>query len=428
MVNNHIRHDRAIERMQALKRTVPRLLLAALLIILPLSACGAPGLPHKTDEPIRVEAPDFTAESESNLIPPETTPPEPKETRITFLAAGDNIIHENVFTDAKNRAKNGEKYNFTDMYEGVAAMIADADFALINQETPIAGAELGITGYPNFNSPKEAGEALVEVGFDIINVANNHMLDKLERGYRNLLDFWHSQPVTLIGGHYDKADYENIRIVEKDGIKIALLSYTYGTNDHVLPSSSPLYIPYIQSAEIVRMIDRAETMADLVFVVMHWGVDGGVNVNNEQKTLAAAITNAGADVIIGMHSHTVQPIEWLARPDGGKTLCIYSLGNFLSTQLDNLNLVAGMVTFDIVKNEDGVKIEKPVWHTTVTHYNQKRLGLQIYRFEDYTEALAAAHGTRIVGNTAAKREFSLDWIKNYVTKNIAPEFLPESMK
>ncbi len=350
---------------------------------------------------------------------------------ISFLAAGDNIIHENVYTDARARATGNEKYNFIDMYDGIADMIAAADLAFINQETPICGDEMTVSGHPNFNTPEAVGDTLIELGFDIINVANNHVLDKKESGYRNTLDYWHEREdkVTMLGGYYDKADYENIRVVEKNGVSIAFISYTYDTNGMYLPAGSTMYIPYINEAEIVRMTKKADTLADLVFVVMHWGVENSFVLSSSQKNLATAITEAGADVIIGMHPHVIQNMEWKTASDGSRTLVIYSLGNLISTQYDNFNLVGGMVTFDIVRNSDGqLVIENPIYNPTVTHYNKQRLGLQVYMMEDYTEDLVALHGCPNYGQTADRKIWTLDKIRGFAKNNLSDEFLPDFLK
>lgn len=376
---------------------------------------------------------DVNVRTDDTEYSPSTNVPSTNDgsVRIRFLAAGDNIIHENVYTDARARAKDGEKYNFVDMYAGIADMVKAADLAFINQETPICGDELTVSGYPNFNTPEAAGDALIELGFDIINVASNHMLDKKEAGYKNTLAYWHEREdkVTMLGGYYDRADYENIRIVEKDGVSIAFISYTYGTNGMYLPSGSTMYIPYINEAEIVRMTKKADTLADLVFVVMHWGEENSFALSNSQKTLASAITEAGADVIIGMHSHVIQSMEWKTASDGSRTLVIYSLGNLISTQYDNMNLVGGIVTFDIVKDKAGnITIENPIYNPTVTHYNKERLGLQVYLMEDYTEELVALHGCPNYGQTADRRIWTMDKIRGFAKNNVASEFLPDFLK
>ncbi|MCI8387208.1 MAG: CapA family protein [Clostridiales bacterium] len=410
-------------------------------LTLGFTSCGAPNSvdPVVTD-PIRIVAPGVSDDTNVGTSTAQsttgqgtgtmkvTTPTQPVDgkSRVSFLAVGDNIIHENVFTDAKNRAKTGEKYNFIDMYTDIADFIAGADIAFVNQETPLGGDELGIYGYPNFNGPQAAGLALVDLGFDVVNIATNHMLDVKEKGLLGHINFWNQQPVTLLGGHLDDEDYENIRVVEKNGVKIAFLSYTYGLNGMTLPASSKIHIPLIDEKEITSMVGKAKKLADAVIVVMHWGTDGSYKVTTEQKSLAKAITAAGADVILGMHSHTIQPVEWQTRPDGGRTLVIYSLGNFISTQYDSGNLVGGAITFDIVKDKNGdVTIENPILNPVVTHYDKNRLGLQVYLLKDYTEELAKAHGTTLYGD---HKTFTLADAYKFVTDAVDKEFLPDFMK
>ena len=407
------------------------------------AGCGTPAQTNDTNQPdwldpdvTRVVAPGFeddthaTAKSDittadTTAAQPVTEPVAPTESRVSFLAAGDNIIHGQVYVDAAKRAKKDEKYNFVSMYDGVKDFIASADLAFVNQETPLGGDELGISGYPNFNGPQAAGKALVEVGFDIVNIATNHMLDKKEAGLKGSIDFWNSQPVTLLGGYYDDDDYENIRVVEKNGIKIAFVSYTYGLNGMTLPASSKIHIPLIDSDEIVRMVTKAKTLADVTICVMHWGTDGSTVVTDEQKSLAKTITDAGADVILGMHSHTIQPVEWQTGKNGNKTLVIYSLGNFLNAQYDSINLVGGIMTFDIVKKDGEVKIENPIMNPVVVQYDSERLSFQIYLLKDYTPELAAAHGTVKFGKL---KTFTVDTAKGFVTKAVAKEFLPDFLK
>lgn len=400
--------------------------------------CGSPGivndgteLPEWLDpEVTRISAPGYEDDTNEETVSkdttnsPETTVSKPDEQRVSFLAAGDNIIHEQVYVDAKNRATDGG-YDFCGMYDGVREFIESADLAFVNQETPLGGDELGISGYPNFNGPQAAGTALVEVGFDIVNIATNHMLDKKEAGLKGSIDFWNSQPVTLLGGYYDDEDYENIRVVEKNGIKIAFVTYTYGLNGMTLPSSSKIHIPLIDDDEIVRMVEKAKTLADATVCVMHWGTDGSTVVTNEQKRLAGLITDAGADVILGMHSHTLQPVEWQVGRNGNKTLVIYSLGNFLNAQYDSINLVGGIITFDIVKKDGAVTIEDPIMNPIVVQYDNDRLGFQIYLLENYTASLAAAHGTIKFGTL---KTFTLDTAKGFVTAAVDKEFLPNFLK
>ena len=372
--------------------------------------------PTKPGTPSADDVPENNKDEENNI--------EPLETRLRFLAAGDNIMHSNMIDDANERA-GGNGYNFRDMYEHIEAEVKAADIAFINVETPIAGDEFPYTGYPNFNTPKENGIALVDVGFDIINIANNHMLDKKEQGYINNINFWESQDVLLVGGFKDEADFETVRVYNRDEVSIAFLSYTYGTNGMFLPSDSKMIIPWIDAEIIERQIKAARTQADLLFVVMHWGIEDSFTPNAEQTNLAQMMVNNGVDVILGMHPHVLQETKWVDKPDGGQTLIAYSIGNFISAMLYGRNMIGAMLGFDIVKltdktGESKVWVENAEMIPIMTHFNKSRKGLQVYKFEDYTKELAEQHWC--AGNDPV---FSYGYIMNTIKENILPQFLSD---
>ena len=354
---------------------------------------------------------------------PETAAPSPAptEARLSLVAVGDNIIHEAVFLDAKARAADGASYDFLPMYNGVADRIAAADVAFVNHETPMAGAEYGISGYPTFNAPREAGQALADVGFDVVNLANNHILDKRVAGARATVEFVRTLPVLEIGVYLDRDDARQMRITEKNGIRIAWLSYCYGSNNSYNPATDDIIMPLLDQADTIRSeVRAARAAADFVIVSAHWGLDDVAAVTDDQKRMASVIAEAGADVILGHHPHILQPVEWHENANGSRTLIVFSLGNFLSTQYYSRNMIGGMISFDLVKGTDGTcAVESPVLYPTVTHYSMQRDGLQIYMLEDYTETLAARHGC-----LAHSADFSLAWIYRHVRSIVKEEFLP----
>ena len=351
--------------------------------------------------------------------------------RITFAAAGDNIIHEAVFTDAKRlatvQASSGgatQDYTFAPMYDGLAELISGADLAYVNHESPISS-RYKVTGYPDFNSPTDAGRDLLAVGFDIINIANNHMLDMGEAGLNDSVAYWNSTDAKAVLGACSRQNYDadNLQLVEIDGVKIAFLSYTTFVNwahANELSANSAHVVPYAKDADIKRQMALArESGADLIFVSMHWGDEGKFQPNAEQKRLAQLLADEGADVILGSHSHNIQPVEWLNGKNGNRTLVSYSTGNLLSTMLYSYYMLGGILTFDIVC-ETGSEpyIDNVVFVPTVTHYSMTRDSLALYRLSDYTPELAKAHGAQLNG------AFTYDTLKRYVTDTIPAEFLP----
>ena len=412
-----------------------RKVLSAILLLLMfcLYGCGKEQLPAPTDDTAQ------TGQTEATLAPLKTeglTPAVPTETRIRFAAAGDNIAHDSVIATAAALAQDGKKYDFTAVYAGIAELISSADLAFVNQEAPVGGEELGISGYPNFNAPHEMVEGLIDAGFDIFNIANNHMLDKGEKGYANTIEYFNGLPVTTIGG-YTKSDYDNIRTIECKGMRIALLGYTTLINyahQNDVSASSAYVVPYADEANIKRQVALAKDCADVVIVSFHWGTEDVFTVTAEQRKYAQLCADLGVDVVLGHHPHVVGGVEYLTGESGSKTLVAYSLGNLCSTMLYGKNMVGEILTFDIVRDADGIiTVENAVVEPVVSHYKTDtsrkdsqglavRYDSRVYLMRDYTEALAAEHGANNWG------KFTFADLKKLITDNTAPEFLPDFLK
>lgn len=343
--------------------------------------------------------------------------------RVSFLAAGDNVIHKSIYLNAQKRAAqqkangtpNVAEYDFKPMYAGVTDYISSFDLAFINQETLMAGEEYGYSSYPTFNSPREAAYDLMDVGFDIVNLANNHMCDKGKAALDLTIDFWKSLDVTMIGGYSDREDYDTPRVVECNGINIALIGYTEMTNGMHDYSDTPV-IPYTNDEDIINQLAVAKENADVVIVSVHWGNENQNTPTKEQQRLAQLFCDNGADVIIGHHPHVLQPIEELVSTDGEHTaLCAYSLGNFVSAMASWQNMVGGFLTFDIVKMSDGsCFIDSSKFIPTVFFYGAGYFDTYIYFLDEYTDTLALKHGTKSNYGSYA----SLETINEYVNKII----------
>ena len=362
----------------------------------------------------------------------------PKESRVSFLAVGDNIIYNGQLREglANGKNKEGVEYDFSSMYKNVADIIASYDLAFVNQETPLAGKEFGYSQYPNFNSPQELGDNLIEVGFDIFNIATNHMLDVGSDGLAGTIKYFKSKDVLMVGGYDDEADFYNVRFVEKNGIKIAVVGFTYGGNGK--RPSAGTFMPYIyekdkvhynkdeptvDSERMVKWIDKAKQIADVVMVSMHWGAEYNQKPNAEQKRLAQLLSDAGADVILGHHTHCVQPIEWIEGKDGNKTLCFYSLGNFTSETDETVSLVGGLASFDIILNErDGLSIDNVSFRPTVMDYRSSFNKNTVYLLEKYSDELCRGHN--IV--SYFKKKLSMEILCGYVDGVIDEKYLPQS--
>ncbi len=341
---------------------------------------------------------------------PDITPEPVTEKRVSFLGVGDNLIHDSVYWQADRNAP-GAEYDFKPMYQHVAEDIAAADIACINQETLLGGTELGLSSYPLFNSPQEVGRDMIELGFDVFSQATNHVFDKGEQGLRNTYKFYEENPEATCIGLYKK-DEETVKIIEKDGIKIAFVNYTYLTNGFSHPKNSEYHVTLADykdgSREMISAIKRAKEMADFVVCCVHWGDEGSTTPNKIQREGAQLMADAGCDVIVGTHPHTIQPVEYI-----GDTLVVYSLGNFISAQKSPINLIGGMISFDFVKKGDEKSIENVIFHPIITQFGPGFKDIRITPFEDYTDKLAAAHRINV----------SYGYFKGVIDKTIDEQFL-----
>lgn len=355
----------------------------------------------------------------------------PQETKVSFLAAGDNIIYMGQIREAAAYAKYSDsdaEFDFKNQYRNVSNIIENYDIAFINQETLMAGEYFGYSAYPDFNSPRDLGRDLVSLGFDIVNIATNHMLDMQRSGLKSTIDFWKSQDVMMVGGYYDKEDFMNIRIIERNGIKIAAVGFTYDKRvakygaDPVSDDKTP-FVPFIYDEDIVSWIKKADDLADFVVVSIHWGKEYVQTPSDEQRRLAELISDSGGDVILGHHTHSLQPIEWVEGKNGNKTLCFYSLGNFISQSDEEVSMVGGIATFDIIKNErDGIYVDNIVFMPTVTDYRKSFKENTIYFLENYSDELCSTHYI----NRYFHKHIDMKMLCGFVFNVIDKKYLSES--
>lgn len=334
-------------------------------------------------------------EPEVTVIPPqEETEEEINEDCVSFSAVGDNIMHTLLLEEAET----DDGYDFSGFYTNIASYIRSADLSFINQETILGGGTP--SGYPEFDTPDEMAETLSNIGFDIINGSTNHALDKgLDVLLHSISVFEEYDDLTYIGLYKSQSDRDNIRIIECNGIKIAFLAYNQTVNDHTIPNS--YCINFFDEDLITSDVKKAKELADFVIVSCHWGSEDSDTLNSYQTVYSKLLASLDVDVILGTHTHTLQDIVWLDGNDGHQTLCAYSLGNFLSGMMSEESQLGGMLSFDLVKDEDGnCSIENVTLTPVVTHYyttdvtdlDNTRYGFTVYRLKDYTETLASQHG------------------------------------
>ena len=348
------------------------------------------------------ETVDTSKEPQKNTVV-ESQPSEPKEktTSMSLVMVGDNLIHESVYMDAKRHA-NGNGYDFRPMITRIKEKVQNYDVAYYNQETILGGTELNLSGYPTFNSPYEAGDYMIDAGFNLVSTATNHALDKGERGILNSRKYWDKQNNVLVAGTYSsKEQRDEIQIKEKNGITYTMLNYTYGTNGSKVPSGKDYLInvwptdlsindpkkdtKYQAYKEKVKQdIAKVRNKVDVLIVAMHCGVEYKPTASSYQKDEAEFLASEGVDIVIGTHPHVIEPVEWI---DG--TIVFYSLGNFISSQYrdDNYNKLIGLmssltITKTTNEEESTIKIDKIENELLYTSYKneQDRRDIQVIPF------------------------------------------------
>jgi poly-gamma-glutamate capsule biosynthesis protein CapA/YwtB (metallophosphatase superfamily) len=302
--------------------------------------------PH--DDDFQVED---TSDSDNNVIP---TKVDDKTSTASLSAIGDVLIHDRVYNPA--HIGNG-KYNFVPHLKQVKPYIGEADITVANQESMIGGTEIGLSSYPSFNSPHEVGDVLKNSGVDIVTLANNHTLDRGEDAIQSAIAHWNKIGMHYTGSYVSSEDQMKIRTIEKKGIIFSFLAYTYGTNGIKIPDGKQYLVNLIDENKIKKDISTAKGISDVVVVSLHFGKEYQRLPNEEQVQLANQLAQTGADIIIGHHPHVLQPMEWIKRDDGRRTLVAYSLGNFFSGQTEDYKDIGGIMKIKvekIVKNDETI--------------------------------------------------------------------------
>lgn len=271
----------------------------------------------------------------------------PVDYQLKLFMVGDALIHSSVYEDA--RVGNGS-YDFKPMLEHIKPISSKYDLAYYNQETILGGADLGYSNYPRFNSPTEVGDAFIDAGFNLVSLANNHTMDKGERGVLHSVNYWNSKKDVVTSGQWSSLEErDKIRIYEKNNIKYAFFSYTTWTNGLNTPYGKDYLNNVYTDDKASWDISRVRDDVDVVIVAMHWGNEYSFNVSESQTHIANHLSSLGVDLIIGAHPHVVQPVEYI---NNGKTLVIYSLGNVISDQVGIERLTGLMMEVTINKHVD----------------------------------------------------------------------------
>ena len=333
--------------------------------------------------------------------------------KVTILMVGDMLLHDRV---EKSAQKEAGGYDYSAIFAHTKDMISEADIAIANEEVIIGGEELGVSGYPAFNAPFEFADELVGSGFDVICHGTNHALDKGGRGITSCLNYWENYPeIQVLGIHDSGEDQNRVTVIEKNGLKLALLNYTYGTNGIALPDDMPYGVDYLQEDTVIEDLSEAEEVADFTIVCPHWGTEYRLTPDSYQEKWTKIFVDNGADLILGTHPHVIEPVEW-EEYHGNKALVYYSLGNFVNwtsgegTGVSN-RMVGLMAKVTLTKQPSGkVEIEDYDTIPLVCHVESGFGNVTVYPLDAYSEDLASKNEIR-----TQAADFSYEYVRKLVS-------------
>ena len=318
-----------------------------------------------------------------------------QETSARIMANGDLLYHDIIYISAK---KSDGTYDFHDNFEYVKPWLKQADLVLGDFEGTV-NKDHYLAGYPLFNAPGEVMDAIKDAGYQVLDLAHNHILDSQIEGVVSTADAIEKAGMTPVGVYtHESRDKAPLVIKEVNGIKVAILAYSYGFNGIEQSISQEDYNRYLSDLDEDKMkaeIERAEKEADITIIMPQMGVEYQIEPTEEQKKLYHKMIDWGADIIFGGHPHVVEPAETVEK-NGDKKLIIYSMGNFISNQrietmqdVENAKWTERGVLLDVtIKKKSGkTTIETaqahPSWVSRTPKGGYSPEGYPLYLYQTY---------------------------------------------
>jgi poly-gamma-glutamate capsule biosynthesis protein CapA/YwtB (metallophosphatase superfamily) len=392
------------------------------LLAISLTACSSSPLSATSFSPSNVRTDPKPVSSPK----PSETASVPEKREATLLAVGDIMAHMPQLPAYYKSAT--KSYLFTPWFDQVKPILRQGDWVIGNLETPIAGRDLKYTGFPRFNAPYELTEAVADAGVQLVSTANNHAMDRGIPGVERTLANVRKAGLIPVGTAASIQERNRIIMEERNGIRMGFLAYTYGINGIPVPKDKAFAVNIIDLAAIKEDIDRLRYAdADVVTVSLHFGDEYQRLPNENQTRIAREVIKAGADIILGSHSHVVQPFEEIKIPaaesDDGtarRGIVIYSMGNFISNQKGNWKDVGLIFGVHLTKtiNPDGTSstqwdsiTSEPTWVHSLW-INQKRY----YTVIPLRSALASRNTPNLSAKDYVKMRTLLSGIDKHLLK------------
>ena len=292
-------------------------------------------------------------------------------------------------------------------YDLVRPYLQNDDLSIANLETPIGGKELNIsgTGY-SFNASREIGKQVASLDLEVVSTANNHANDRGNQGIDNTLDFLKEKDILAVGTYYNQEDRNQGKYMTINGIKFGFVSYTYATNQIVSDENQAKVALFNRPSDrkmtqaykdlLTKEVTQTRENCDILIAMMHWGTEFTYEISKQQEDVSKLLSDLGVDIIIGNHPHCSQTMEWI----NNKTLCMYSLGNFVSAdpivdrthqEFKDAYNVSMMVSLDIVKENHQFSIQNIDYIPIINYYDQNLENFKLIPYDQYTSQYETTH-------------------------------------
>lgn len=292
-------------------------------------------------------------------------------------------------------------------YDLVKTYFQKDDLTIANLETPIGGKELGISGVGySFNASYEIGEQVASLDLEVVSTANNHANDRGNQGIDHTLDFLKEKDILAVGTYYNQEDRNQGKYMTINGIKFGFVSYTYATNQIVSDQNQAKVALFNRPSDrkmtqdykdlLTKEVTQTRENCDILIAMMHWGTEFTYEISKQQEDVSKLLSDLGVDIIIGNHPHCSQTMEWI----NNKTLCMYSLGNFVSAdpivdrthqEFKNAYNVSMMVSLDIVKENHQFSIQNINYTPIINYYDQNLENFKLIPYDQYTSQYETTH-------------------------------------
>lgn len=319
----------------------------------------------------------------------------PQAQTARIMAHGDLLYHTPLI---RSVLQADGSYNFSENFTYVKPWIEQADLAIADFEGTISS-DYPLGGYPLFNAPASVVTAIQETGYDVVDLAHNHILDSHLSGLISTVNAFRTAGVDTVGVYAEgNRATAPLTIREVKGIKIAILGYAYGFNGMEGNLTQEEYEAYLSDLNLDKMqaeLARAEVEADFTIVMPQMGTEYQLEPTQEQRDLYHQMVEWGADLVLGGHPHVVEPAEIMEK-DGQRKLIIYSMGNFLSDQrietMDgetNAQWTERGILLDVtLEKTDGATVIKtaqahPTWVNKTSKGTYTEEGLENYLYQTY---------------------------------------------